>query len=225
MRGAAVSRVLASKSANAKAGDLVLAYTGWQEYAVLPDGAFEPPLQLPANARPTDLLGVFGSTGLTAYFGLTRIGDVKAGDTVVVSGAAGATGSVVGQLAKIKGAGRVIGIAGSDEKCRWLTEELGFDVALNYKASDFREKFKEATPKFIDVYWDNGMLFFLDARVACHVLTTSRVVGGEILDMALARANKFARFVMCGGISQYNAKEVVGPKVRRAGGGQCLLSL
>jgi len=155
MRGGVIARVLASKSARAKEGDTVVSYHGWREVAVVNEQQFEPPFPLPANAKITDLLGVFGVTGLTAFFGLEKIGAVKPGDTVVVSGAAGATGSIAGQIAKLKGA-RVIGIAGSNDKVQWLTSELGFDVALNYKDADFRAKFKEATPNFIDVYWDNG---------------------------------------------------------------------
>jgi len=154
MRGAVVSRVLASRSSRAKEDDVIVSFAGWQEVAIVNEALFEPPFALPTNAKVTDLLGVFGPTGLTAYFGLEKIGNVKPGDTVVVSGAAGATGSVVGQIAKIKGA-RVIGIAGSEEKVRWLTS-LGFDTALNYKDVDFHAKFAEATPDLIDVYWDNG---------------------------------------------------------------------
>lgn len=123
-------------------------------------------------------------TGMTAWTGLENIGKPKAGETVVVSGAAGATGSVVGQIAKNRGA-RVVGIAGSDEKCKWLKEELGFDAALNYKSPTFKDDFVAATPDHIDVYWDN--------------------VGGEILDLALIRAGFHSRFVMCGAISGYNS--------------------
>jgi len=128
---------------------------------------------------------------LTAYFGMIDVGKVKAGDFVVVSGAAGATGSVAGQIAKLKGA-TVLGIAGTDDKCRWLKEELGFDSALNYKDKDFFKKFRAATKDLIDVFFDN--------------------VGGEILEMALGRAKPHARFVMCGGISQYNSSKPQGPK-------------
>ena len=155
MRGGVIARVLASKSSRAKEDDIVVSFTGWREVAIAKEAQFEPSFPLPANASVTDLLGVFGTTGLTAYFGLEKIGDVKPGNTVVVSGAAGATGSIVCQIAKLKGA-KVVGIAGSEDKLRWLTEELGVDVALNYKDADFRAKFKEATPNFIDVYWDNG---------------------------------------------------------------------
>lgn len=123
-------------------------------------------------------------TGLTAYFGIIDVGKVKAGDFVVVSGAAGATGSIVCQIAKIKGA-TVLGIAGSDEKCAWLKNELGCDYALNYKDKNFAKNFRGATKSLIDVFFDN--------------------TGGEVLDLALGRAKAHARFVMCGGISQYNA--------------------
>ncbi|KAH6847253.1 hypothetical protein B0I37DRAFT_354021 [Chaetomium sp. MPI-CAGE-AT-0009] len=184
MRAGTISRVLASRSDKAKAGDIVTAALGIREVGIMPESQVELASALAPGAKVTDLMGVFGLTGLTAYFGMTKIGEPKAGDTVVVSAAAGATGSVAAQIAKIAGA-RVIGTAGSDEKCRWLKEELGLDVALNYKDADFKEKFKEATPKFIDVFFDN--------------------VGGEQLEMALARANTFSRFVMCGAISQYNA--------------------
>ncbi|KAH8903336.1 zinc-binding dehydrogenase [Coniochaeta sp. PMI_546] len=191
MRGGTVARVLASTSSNFKEGDLVTTFGNvWTEVLILP--AQQATLvQLPPNAKITDAMGVLGMTGLTAYFGMTEIGQPKKGETVVVSGAAGATGSVAGQIAKIAGA-RVVGIAGQDEKVKWLKEELGFDVALNYNDPDFKAKFKEATPDFVDVYWDN--------------------VGGEQLDLALGRANKFARFVECGMISSYNSKEVEGPK-------------
>ncbi|KAK6224048.1 hypothetical protein LQW54_000194 [Pestalotiopsis sp. IQ-011] len=183
MRGTAVSRVLASKSSKAKEGELVSASIGWTEVAILDEKLFEK-VELPQNARPTDAIGVLGLTGLTAYFGLEKIGNVKPGDTVVVSGAAGATGSVVGQIAKLKGA-RVVGLAGTDDKCAWLKNDLGFDVVLNYKSPSFKADFVKATPNWIQVYWDN--------------------VGGEILELALSRADFRSRFVMCGSISGYNS--------------------
>lgn len=158
MRALAIARVLASKSSKARAGDIVTSPMGIREVGIMPEDQVEPASALPlgkAGAKVTDLLGVFGMTGLTAYFGMLKIGEPKAGDTVVVSAAAGATGSVAAQIAKIAGA-RVIGTAGSDEKCRWLTEELGLDVALNYKDPEFKAKFKAATPNFIDVFFDNG---------------------------------------------------------------------
>lgn len=160
MRAAAVCRVLASRSKLAKRGDLVSGMPGWQEISILSEKgprSFDAPFAVPPNGRPTDMLGVLGMTGLTAYMGVKHVAAIKPGDTVVVSGAAGATGSVVGQMAKhVYGAGRVVGIAGGEDKCRWLVEELGFDAAIDYKAPDFKKKFAEATKGFIDVYWDNG---------------------------------------------------------------------
>ncbi|KAE8365331.1 hypothetical protein BDV27DRAFT_157030 [Aspergillus caelatus] len=167
MPGFVIARVLASTSTQAQPGDIVTAMTGWCEVAIANEDYFE---KLAAPLHP----------------------NIKAGETVVISGAAGATGSVAGQIAKIMGAKRVVGIAGSDEKCTWLKKDLGFDDALNYKNSEFERKLAEATPDDIDVFWDN--------------------VGGDILDAALARANKFARFVMCGGISQYNTSKPQGPR-------------
>lgn len=192
MRGSAVGVITASKSKRFPVGSHALGMVGWTEYAIVKDKHLEE-IELPSNGQTTDALSVLGATGLTAYFGLLDVGKVKAGDFVVVSGAAGATGSVVGQIAKIKGA-RVLGIAGSDDKCAWLKEELGFDEALNYKDPKFALNFRAATKSLIDVYFDN--------------------VGGEILDLALARAKPHSRFVMCGGISQYNALagEAKGPK-------------
>lgn len=178
MRGATVGRVLASKSASHPVGATVSCAPGWTELAILPAKEVEV-FQLPSNGRATDVLGVLGTTGLTAYFGIINVGQVKKGDFVVVSGAAGATGSVVCQIAKLKGA-TVLGLAGSADKVQWL-KDLGCDDALNYKDPDFKKKFKAATPDLIDVYFDN--------------------VGGEILEAALSRAKKFARFVMCGGES------------------------
>lgn len=191
MRGATVARVLASKSSQAAVGDVVSALAGWTQYAILKEGQFEPTSQFPGLKDPKDIHSLLGLSPITAWVGMTQIGKPKAGETVVVSGAAGATGSVAGQIAKISGA-RVIGIAGSDDKCKWLVEELGFDVALNYKDPEFRAKFKEATPNFIDVYFDN--------------------VGGDILDTCLNRAKEFSRFVICGNISQYNAANPQGPR-------------
>ncbi|KAI0486714.1 hypothetical protein F4859DRAFT_311298 [Xylaria cf. heliscus] len=182
MRGGTISRVIASKNPNVKEGDLVTASIGWTEVAIIGEKEFQK-VEVPKGGQVTDVLGVLGPTGMTAWTGLNDIGQPKAGETVVVSGAAGATGSIVGQIAKLRGA-RVIGIAGSDDKCAWLKNELGFDVALNYKKESFRKDLTDATPDFIDVYWDN--------------------VGGEILEAALSRAKTHARFVMCGSISIYN---------------------
>lgn len=190
MRGSGIGLIVASKSSKFPVGTYATGMCGWSEYAILKEKHLDP-LDLPEGAVPTDALGVIGMTGLTAYFGLLEVGQVKAGDFVVVSGAAGATGSVVGQIAKIKGA-KVLGLAGEDSKVQWLKEELGFDEALNYKDPDFTKKFRAATKDLIDVYFDN--------------------VGGEILDLALSRAKPFSRFVQCGAISEYNSKKPQGLK-------------
>jgi NADPH-dependent curcumin reductase CurA len=141
---------------------------------------------LPAGVSPTAALGVFGITGMTAYFGLLDVGRVKEGDTVVVSGAAGATGSTVGQIARIKGAGKVIGIAGGPEKCAWIVEELGFDAAIDYKSQDVAARLREEAPRGVDLYFDN--------------------VGGEILDACLSQLALRGRVVLCGAIANYNAE-------------------
>ncbi|KFY79977.1 hypothetical protein V499_01102 [Pseudogymnoascus sp. VKM F-103] len=189
MRGAVIAKVVVSKSSKFSAGDYVTCYTGWREQAVAKEKDLMP-LEVPANGQLTDALGALGTTGLTAYFGIINIGKVKAGDFVVVSGAAGATGSVVCQIAKLKGA-KVLGLVGSDDKVEWL-KELGCDRALNYKDPNFPTQFKEATKDLIDVFFDN--------------------VGGEILELALSRAKAHSRFVMCGSISQYNSANPTGPK-------------
>ncbi|CAG8654692.1 15373_t:CDS:10, partial [Dentiscutata heterogama] len=188
MRGNTVGEVVISKNSKFKVGDKVEGFLGWQKYAVS-DGKNVTKIDPPPKASLRDYLGLFGITGLTAYFGLLY-GKVKAGETVVVSGAAGATGSVTGQIAKLKGA-RVIGIAGTPEKCAWLVNELGFDVALNYRDPDFSKQLTKATPNYIDVYFDN--------------------VGGDILNLCLKRLAKYARIVLCGAISQYNEKQPKGP--------------
>lgn len=156
MRGGGIGLITASKSSKLPIGTYAYATCGWAEYTVLDEKNVEK-LELPEGAVPTDALGVLGMTGLTAYFGILDVGQVKKGDFVVVSGAAGATGSVVGQIAKIKGA-TVLGLAGGDDKVRWLKEELGFDDALNYKDPEFAKKFRAATKGLIDVFFDNGEL-------------------------------------------------------------------
>ena len=181
MRGGCVAEVIESGHPGYSPGDLVFGMFGWQEYA-LSDGAGV--MRVPDGVGPTLALGALGWTSLTAYFGLTEIGKPQPGETVVVSGAAGATGSVVGQLARLRGA-RVVGIAGSADKCDWLTRELGFDAAIDYRSEDVRARLKELCPKGIDVYWDN--------------------VGGELLEAALSRLAVHARVVFCGSISSYNA--------------------
>ncbi|EMD85210.1 hypothetical protein COCC4DRAFT_34857 [Bipolaris maydis ATCC 48331] len=190
MRGQGIGLIVASKNPKFPVGTYAKAMCGWAEYAVIKGKDIES-LDLPEGAVPTDALGVLGMTGLTAYFGLLDVGQVKPGDFVVVSGAAGATGSVVGQIAKLKGA-KVLGLAGEDSKVAWLKDTLGFDEALNYKDPDFVKKFRAATKGLIDLFFDN--------------------VGGEILDLALSRAKPHARFVICGAISDYNNKKPAGLK-------------
>ncbi|MGB3443799.1 MAG: NADP-dependent oxidoreductase [Actinophytocola sp.] len=184
MRAGALGRVIASNHDGFAVGDHVTGTFGVQEYAVS-DGLGVIRAD-PALAPLPTYLGVLGLTGLTAYFGLLDVGKPREGDTVVVSGAAGAVGSVVGQIAKHVGA-RVIGIAGGPEKCGLLTEEFGFDAAIDYRSDDVRAALREHAPDGVDVYFDN--------------------VGGDILDHVLARLRLGARVVLCGAISQYNATE------------------
>lgn len=187
MRGGGIGVVVKSNSPRYKAGDRVTGLTGWQDYCIADEGANAMsviPQGLPVPL--TAMMGACGMTGLTAYFGLLELGHPKAGETVVVSAAAGAVGSVVGQIAKIKGA-RAVGIAGGAEKCRFLTEELGFDAAIDYKRADWKEKLAQATPAGIDVNFEN--------------------VGGEIMEAVMARMNLFSRMPLCGMISGYNSGE------------------
>jgi NADPH-dependent curcumin reductase CurA len=185
IRSGGVGEVIESRSPHYALGQLVSGLVGWQEYAIA-DGGGNRMQGIPDGVSPVDAVSIFGITGLTAYFGLLDVGRPKAGETVVVSGAAGATGSVVGQIAKIHGC-RVVGIAGTPEKCRWLTEELGFDACVNYKADDLGRALREACPQGIDVYFDN--------------------VGGAILDAVLLLINRGARVALCGAISTYTEKE------------------
>ena len=190
MRAIGVGRVIESKDPALAVGDFVTGITGVQAFAAAPAGAWT---KIDPELVPLPRwLGVVGMPGMTAYFGLHDVGQAKAGETLVVSAAAGAVGAVVGQLGKSLGL-RVIGIAGGSEKCRYLVDELGFDAAIDYKHDDVRAKLHELAPKGIDVYFDN--------------------VGGEILDIALAQLRKKARVVICGAISQYNTgAPFVGPK-------------
>lgn len=188
MRAGAVGRVTASQHPEFAVGDHVYGAFGVQEHA-RSDGRGVIKLDTSLAPLPT-YLGALGLSGMTAYFGLLDVGRLKEGETVLVSGAAGAVGSIVGQIAKLKGC-RAVGIAGGPDKCRWLAEELGFDAAIDYKAQDVRAALREHVPERVDVYFDN--------------------VGGEILDAALTRLARGARIVICGGISQYNAEQVRGP--------------
>jgi NADPH-dependent curcumin reductase CurA len=191
MRALAVGEVVSSNDPELKAGDLVSGMLGVQAYAVVSGRTLQ---KLDANAadRLPLYLSALGMPGMTAYFGLLDIGRPEPGQTVVVSGAAGAVGHLVGQIARIKGA-RAVGIAGGEEKCRYLLEEAGFDAAVDYKAGDLAAALHEHCPSGIDVYFDN--------------------VGGEILDAALAQLARHARVVICGAISQYNERDrLTGPE-------------
>jgi NADPH:quinone reductase len=191
MVGGTVGRVLESRNGRFRAGDIVEAYVGWQDYAVS-DGRNLRRID-PELAPITTALHVLGMPGLTAYFGLLEIARPVAGETVVVSGAAGAVGSLVGQIAKLQGC-RVIGIAGGDDKVDYVTRDLGFDAAFNYKTTpDYYARLKELCPDGVDVYFDN--------------------VGGAITDAVIARINSHARIAVCGQISQYNhEKPELGPR-------------
>ena len=180
MAGGALAEVVESNAGHLKPGDLVFADTGWQEYAALPAKH----LAKLTDLKPeTHLLSVFGIAGLTAYFGLLECGQPKPGETVVVSAAAGSVGSIVGQIAKIKGC-RVVGIAGGEEKGRWLTDELGFDAAVDYKSSEFKRQLRAACPDGIDVYFDN--------------------TGGDVLEACLFAMRNHGRIACCGAVSQYD---------------------
>lgn len=186
MRATTVGEVVESRNPDLLPGDVVMGMGGWQDYSVArrddPFGA----RKLPAGIPPSWFLGVLGVTGVTAYFGLLDLGEPKAGQTVLVSGAAGATGSIAGQIARIKGC-RVVGIAGGAEKCRWLTETARFDAAIDYKAEDVDARIGELCPNGVDIFFDN--------------------VGGSILEAALNHIAMRARVVLCGGISGYNDTE------------------
>ncbi|MET0387215.1 MAG: NADP-dependent oxidoreductase [Polyangiales bacterium] len=186
MRAGGTGQVEASKHAGFKVGDYVSGSLGIQDYATLPGDQLAV-IDLELATQPVHL-GVLGMSGMTAYFGLLDVGAPKAGETVVVSGAAGAVGTVVGQIAKLKGC-RVVGIAGGKTKCDYLVNELGFDAAVDYKTGDVKTQLREHCPKGIDVYFDN--------------------VGGDILDTVLTRLAQRARIVICGAISQYNATAAV----------------
>jgi NADPH-dependent curcumin reductase CurA len=191
MVGGTVGEVVESRAPNFARGDIVLAYGGWQQYFVAKAGATPGPfgpLKLDPKIAPVSTaLGVLGMPGMTAYVGLYDLGQPKAGETVVVSAAAGAVGSAVGQLAKIRGC-RAVGIAGSQDKCDYVVKELGFDACVSYRSSDLFAALKDACPKGIDVYFDN--------------------VGGDVLKTVLRLVNPFARIPLCGIISQYNATEL-----------------
>jgi NADPH-dependent curcumin reductase CurA len=189
MAGGGIAEVVSSKAPGFAAGDIVFGDTGWQDYAAVPAKQLN---KMPRVEPMTHLLSVYGIAGLTAYFGLLHVGKPNPGETVVVSAAAGSVGSIVGQIAKIKGC-RVVGIAGGEEKCHWLTSTLGFDAAVDYKDGAVFKALKAAAPKGIDVYFDN--------------------VGGDILEACIAQMNLRGRIACCGAISQYDGTpSATGPR-------------
>ena len=193
MRAAGIGQVVQSNRADLQPGDLVQGMLSWQDF-VLISGKQTWPLEKISTQLPlTDRLSVYGLTGVTAYFGMLEVGAVRGGDVVVVSGAAGATGSIAGQIAKIKGAACVIGIAGGADKCKWLVEKAGFDAAIDYRSEKIGARLRALAPKGVDLFFDN--------------------VGGEILDSVLLNLAYRARVVICGGISSgYGVKIPPGPK-------------
>ncbi|MCR9093176.1 MAG: NADP-dependent oxidoreductase [bacterium] len=186
MRAGTVGQVIESKHPEFEKGQLVSGMFGWQEY-YLTDGTpgpFGGVSRVPDGIPPQRMLSVLGATGMTAYFGIHDIHPVNEGDNVLVSGAAGATGSVASQIARIRGAGKVVGIAGGPDKCKWLVEEAKLDAAIDYKNEDVLRRMREEFPNGVDLYFDN--------------------VGGDILDAALLAMAERGRITMCGGISGYN---------------------
>lgn len=193
MQAIAIGQVVESHNPDYKPGELVNGMFGWQDYIAIAanmSGLFAV-RKVPPGVPPNLVLSLLGITGLTAYFGVNDIGQCKPGETFVVSAAAGAVGSIAGQIAKIKGC-RVVGVTGGRAKCDWIVKEAGFDGAIDYKSEDVGGRLSELCPKGIDVYFDN--------------------VGGPILDEALARINMNARIVLCGAISQYGAAVSTGPR-------------
>lgn len=184
IRAGGIGRVISSNNDDFPEGKLVRGFVNWQEYVVAPgDGSLSVINELPGVDSPSAYLGIMGMTGLTAWVGTTQIGDPQEGETFIVSAAAGAVGSVAGQLAQARGA-RVVGIAGGPEKCGIFTDKLGFDASVDYKAEDWREQMKAVTSDGIDVDFEN--------------------VGGEIMEMIFGRMNKDGRVALCGLISGYN---------------------
>jgi NADPH-dependent curcumin reductase CurA len=184
MRAASVGQVVESRRADYRAGELVQGFFGWQDYLATDGKGIMPMRKLPPDVPPNLALSLYGITGPTAYFGVLDVGQAKAGETFVVSGAAGATGSVAGQIAKLKGC-RVIGTAGGRAKCDWLRSELGFDGVIDYRTEDVGARLSALCPDGIDVFFDN--------------------VGGVVLNEVLARLKLNARIVLCGAISRYSA--------------------
>jgi len=188
MRASTLGQVLESRHPDFAPGEVVTGMLGWQRFAVVGGDGGPPGLtKVPPEVPPTRALGALGTTGLTAYFGMLRVGEVREGDAVLVSGAAGATGSVAAQIARLRGAAKVVGIAGGPRKCAWLRERARLDAAIDYKSEPVGRRLREEFPGGVDLFFDN--------------------VGGPILDAALLAMAQNGRIVLCGGISTYNEKE------------------
>ncbi len=191
IRSGTLSQIVQSNAEGWPVGQIVQGLAAWESFSTVPVSNLHGKVKTIEGIPLHAMLSVLGGTGLTAYFGLLEVGRPKEGETVLVSAAAGGVGSIVGQIARIKGC-RAVGLTGSDDKCRWLTDTLGYDTAINYKTTDLRSALKEACPQGIDVFFDS--------------------VGGEILNIALTRLNRRGRVVLCGAISQINtAKRPSGP--------------
>jgi NADPH-dependent curcumin reductase CurA len=186
MRASGVGQVLQSENPDLPVGTLVQGLLNWQEYSLGGPNSMIPPRLVPEGTPPNLPLSVFGTTSITAYFGLLDVGQPVAGDTVLVSGAAGATGSMVAQIAKLKGC-KVVGIAGGAEKCQWLVDECGIDAAIDYKNEDLNTRIGELCPEGVNVFFDN--------------------VGGDTLEVAISHMADFGRIALCGAIASYNDTE------------------
>jgi NADPH-dependent curcumin reductase CurA len=193
MRAGGIGQVIESNRPDLRPGDIVQGTLAWADFVVSDGREMRALRKVDASEPLTHWLGIYGVTGTTAYFGMLDVGAVRAGDVVVVSGAAGATGSVAGQIAKIQGASKVIGIAGGAEKCAWLTEKAGYDAAIDYRSEKIGKRLRELAPRGVDLFFDN--------------------VGGEALDAVLLNLAQRARIVVCGGISSgYGTTMPLGPK-------------
>lgn len=187
IRSGTLSQIVESNAEGWPVGQIVQALATWESYSVVPARNLHGRVKRIEGIPLASMLSVLGGTGLTAYFGLLEVGRPREGETVLVSAAAGGVGSIVGQIAKLEGC-RAVGLTGSDEKCAWLIEELGYDAAINYRTADLRSALKEACPKGVDVFFDS--------------------VGGDILDTVLTRLNYHGRIALCGAISQINEAEL-----------------
>lgn len=189
--GLVAATVAESKRDDLTPGQVIVGRTAWEAFSIAGPGELMTPVQSKYGLSANYYLGVMGDTGLSAYFGLDRVAAVKSGETVLISAAGGAVGNAAGQIAKAMGAGRVVGFAGSEEKCRWLEEEVGYDAAINYKAGDLDQLIQETCPDGVDVYFDN--------------------VGGDLLEPVLNHINYGARIPFCGAVADYATEQGTGP--------------